>query len=681
MAVCTPPPTPAPATPSPPTPAPATPSPATPAPATPSPPTKTASVTLSDIRMLPVVPTPSPPVGEVGGGTDTLSGLTSLASGGPAGRFALLRATGCYVNDVDLGFGTALDFEFHPLGVALGSGPERYLVGAVVLNIVLVLGVGGVSFCCAIVFCKRNAYPTSYGLALLRLPGMMMVPYLALLPGLALVSGLLIFFPRMSASGVSVALGVVGLVVICIVPVMLHRRVLRHVADKAFLMADPRLYPQAGYETVVLKGRCLDLGRWRGLYRWCYGDYLWVSVGFDSGFADQLGVVFDSFTQRSMHTVQVEIALHLFLGFISAWKPPPGMYCNVRNGIISVLFCAFLAFLLWRRPYVAAVDAQASLLVASTTALAMVLMTAAIATEAPRSDSGAGVWAASSWLLYIGTVVMCAKGVLDLCLIAFDICIGRRMGTRAYARTLVAKGHVNAETLHRTAMELLDTQEGQAKLQSYLPEVADDVAFTQMTDVNLAGSGSMPTDDVTTATVDTTQATPRPREAPDFLSGSRSLRSPRGVDAELVLTAQRLGIDLDVGATLKLNESLVRAPSSKGAGPSSSFRVISVPGRGGPARPPTSPKSLGSSLHMGCRRSSPRPSLPSHPLTGSASEGPLASRLPPSPYPATPPALRRRRLSSGSEGASDSELTAPLRSHSPFRGGAPRGALISSTHL
>eukprot|EP01063_Lacrimia_lanifica_P012626 TRINITY_DN1928_c1_g1_i6.p1 TRINITY_DN1928_c1_g1~~TRINITY_DN1928_c1_g1_i6.p1 ORF type:complete len:658 (+),score=86.60 TRINITY_DN1928_c1_g1_i6:114-1976(+) len=505
MAVCTPPPTPAPATPSPPTPAPATPSPATPAPATPSPPTKTASVTLSDIRMLPVVPTPSPPVGEVGGGTDTLSGLTSLASGGPAGRFALLRATGCYVNDVDLGFGTALDFEFHPLGVALGSGPERYLVGAVVLNIVLVLGVGGVSFCCAIVFCKRNAYPTSYGLALLRLPGMMMVPYLALLPGLALVSGLLIFFPRMSASGVSVALGVVGLVVICIVPVMLHRRVLRHVADKAFLMADPRLYPQAGYETVVLKGRCLDLGRWRGLYRWCYGDYLWVSVGVSSAFCDEMGAVFDCFAAPSVNTVQVEIALHLFLGFISAWKPTPGTECNARNLLISAAFSAWFVYLVSRRPFIAPLDTYAALVVAGSTALAMVLMTLALAVDADRD---AGVWLNAGWLLYVGTVVMCVKGVVDMMRLAFDVLIGRRLGTRAYARWLVNEGHTTKEVLCSAAQEVADVT-----AQTYMMQYFD------MHEGTLA-----PMDDAHGEEIELLNASAL--SSPGLLPGSRKLPSP-----------------------------------------------------------------------------------------------------------------------------------------------------------
>eukprot|EP01063_Lacrimia_lanifica_P001976 TRINITY_DN11028_c0_g1_i2.p1 TRINITY_DN11028_c0_g1~~TRINITY_DN11028_c0_g1_i2.p1 ORF type:complete len:1233 (+),score=98.94 TRINITY_DN11028_c0_g1_i2:54-3701(+) len=480
--------TPSPATPSPATPSPATSAPATSSPATPVPPPPTPSpATLSPLAVSPapmpeplpqtaLPPTLSPatpsPAASVSGSaasasvsavsdvsTTTLVALTSvgtavtppkstggvsakerekledlgvLASVGGGGQLGVFRALGCSVDDVDLGLDEPLDFEFSPTGIALADSKMRYLLGAVVVNSFIMAG------CTAVVLAVAAFVPLAGAdasmtrrLAALRAPGMLMIPFMLLLPGTCLAAARLLFSGE--AATYMYVVAALGLALCCVSPYFLYRTVVSHVKDMAYLTDDPRCAARdastsdnAGHrQQKPLTGWMLSV------YRFAFGEQIWVSRGGDSYFADKMGYVFDSYRAGQEHMVLVEVMLSVALCFLAAFRPQGGAMCHLRNSVISLMFVAWLAAVVVQRPFLAPLQNYWTQVIAALNAIALVTITVGIAANAGPDGFQVEV---TGFCLFWSAILTIGKGVYDMMSYTVDFVLKRRAGAWEAAR-------------------------------------------------------------------------------------------------------------------------------------------------------------------------------------------------------------------------------------------------------
>eukprot|EP01063_Lacrimia_lanifica_P010271 TRINITY_DN1699_c0_g1_i2.p1 TRINITY_DN1699_c0_g1~~TRINITY_DN1699_c0_g1_i2.p1 ORF type:complete len:786 (+),score=107.48 TRINITY_DN1699_c0_g1_i2:291-2360(+) len=435
-------PSPAPETPAPSTAHPATAVPGTPNPPTSAPPTPAATRVWEASPTEP--PTPTPQRVKLGlseedkdmlrntaipaATASVISGVGSGMAPGAAGKLALIRNFGCEVDDVDLGFDEPLDFEFHPTGVALGRGRARYLVGAVVMNLTLLIAFLGLCVGGAVLLATVTDRTFEQSLAVLKSPGLLLVPYMFLLPGTCLASARLLFSPHVIGTPYAVLGGIV-LVFVCASPVLLYTCIIRHVSAEAHIVADPRLFLASEIVSDELRSGVLS-GWKRMVYAFMFGDYIWVSYG-GSYFCDTTGLVFDSYKEGRAWVLLAEIGLNILLSFMSAWKPADSTQCHVRNGIISVAFLAFFGAVAWMKPFLAALDNAVATALAGMTAFALVAITIGIAGEL---GSDGVVFGISAWCLLLSALLVMAKGLYDLIVYAVDVFLERRQGARDEAR-------------------------------------------------------------------------------------------------------------------------------------------------------------------------------------------------------------------------------------------------------
>eukprot|EP01063_Lacrimia_lanifica_P031463 TRINITY_DN5190_c0_g1_i2.p1 TRINITY_DN5190_c0_g1~~TRINITY_DN5190_c0_g1_i2.p1 ORF type:complete len:1076 (+),score=84.23 TRINITY_DN5190_c0_g1_i2:35-3229(+) len=362
------------------------------------------------------------PQGISEGQRETLNSLGTWTAAAGGGGLGAVRGLGCDVDDVDLGLGVPLDFEFSPTGLALGAGRMRYLVGAVVANVGVVVVTAAV-----MVGAARCAPVGGAGasmnqrLAALRAPGLLLIPYVFLLPGTCLAAGRILFAGgpvTVPAYGVSA----MGLLVCCASPCILYRTVVGKVGAKARLVDDPRL-GAPGSDGAMAPGRR------RVVYRFVFGEQIWVSSGRESYFADKMGVVFDSYRAGLQHMLIVEVLMSLLLCFLAAIRPGRGPLCHSRNTAICLMFFAWLVAVVKYPPFLAPLQNYWTQLIAVCNAGALLLMTLAIALEENGVLSEiAGVLLIHSALLTMG------RGVYDVGAYTLDLYIQRRSGAWADAR-------------------------------------------------------------------------------------------------------------------------------------------------------------------------------------------------------------------------------------------------------
>eukprot|EP01063_Lacrimia_lanifica_P030787 TRINITY_DN4964_c0_g3_i1.p1 TRINITY_DN4964_c0_g3~~TRINITY_DN4964_c0_g3_i1.p1 ORF type:complete len:535 (+),score=140.97 TRINITY_DN4964_c0_g3_i1:215-1606(+) len=346
-----------------------------------------------------------------------------------AGRLAMVRTMGCDVDDVDLAFGEPLDFEFSPTGVALASDAARYLRGCVVMNHVVLFGIGaalvGVAW---LVLQKGGRASMAAALGMLKMPGILIIPAMFLWPGTALAGASMLFFP--GKTGGWAALGAVVMITNVAALWVLYRVVIRRVPVDARDEPDPRLFADAADP-----GAPAPLAGWkRALYRLAFGDDIWVTQG-TGYFADMYGLVFDCYQPGCAWALLLEIAVTLCVAFLSAWKPRHGMPCNLRNSIITVLFSALFVVAAGVRPFNSLLDNVVMAVVQLMTAIAMAAMTAGIAWEA---DPASAAFAVAAFCLFWSAMVVMAKGVWDAVVYMVDVWLGRRSGARRNARVVEA---------------------------------------------------------------------------------------------------------------------------------------------------------------------------------------------------------------------------------------------------
>ena len=350
----------------------------------------------------------------------TASSTAAITGTGAAGRLAVLKNFGCEVDDVDLSEGEPLDWEFHPTGVALGNSTRKYMKGALVMNPVLLIALLLLLSVISAVLHSCMHVPMKQAFGNARTPGLLYIPYLFLLQGTSLVSARMAFYPSDEAAGV--VFGAWVMLVACVTsPALLYFFLLRKVKTEAYQIADPVLYPRDDIPTKLYSGRKATL------YKFVYGDKVWVSGNAEGCFVERFGAVFECYREGYVTFPVVELSLMNFLSILSAWRPSDSTQCNIRNTFVCLMFFAFLAVLCFLRPYSSIFDNGMAMLLAACMFFAVLLMTIGLWVGAASTTTWF-VFAAN--LLLISAFLLLIKALWDLFSYGMDIWLGRKSGAR-----------------------------------------------------------------------------------------------------------------------------------------------------------------------------------------------------------------------------------------------------------
>ena len=351
----------------------------------------------------------------------TVGAFASMSAGGAgsAARIHLITSFTCAVSDVDLKDDAQLDIAFHPTRVAFSfGGPSRqYIVAALIMNPVLLLGFAVLLVIVAsfVHFISSTPWGESFGN--LRAPGILYIPYLFLLQGTSLAAARAVFHPR--GPVIVIVLGSVSLLISLASPLILYLKVLRRVAPECTQIADPRLYKTVDSDVAVL------VGLKASVYRFVFGKYIWVSRDTNSTFVERYGMIFDSFLQGKTWFAICEAIVIVTLSLFSAWQPAGNTYCGIRNLLICLLFLIFLLLLVIIRPYSSPLDNILSGIVAAMVFIAVLFMT--IGLWMGHSPDGV-LFTMASWLLLLTAILVIFKCIWDAVLYLIDVCWLARRG-------------------------------------------------------------------------------------------------------------------------------------------------------------------------------------------------------------------------------------------------------------
>ena len=365
-----------------------------------------------------------------------IGGLTSMSPGGVAagGKIAAIANFGCQVEDIDLEAGATLDWEFHPTTIALGTSTLKYFKGAALMNPVIIIA--SFVFLFSLGFMIRMGFEMTWGQALgnVRTPGMLFIPFMFVLPGTSLVSARLALPPDFSDG-----FGVYGLFLMigCLVsPLFVYFFVCRNLSLGATTVPDPRLNDYTNMSnTNLMEEPTVPVKQYTGakriLYKIAFGERVWVSVGEDSYFVEQYGVVFESYKEGRTWWVIIEVSTIICVGLLSSWHPSSPQECNSRNGIFTALFGVFFLLLLFIRPYASMFDAVLMGAVAGLMFVAVLMMTIGIANEVPATSA---LYVMAGVLLLVTTILTFIKAAFDIVAYGTDIWVGRKSGAREMTR-------------------------------------------------------------------------------------------------------------------------------------------------------------------------------------------------------------------------------------------------------
>ncbi|KAJ9473111.1 Circumsporozoite protein [Diplonema papillatum] len=359
--------------------------------------------------------------------------IGAVSTGPAAAKLIIVKDFGCSVDDVDLEEAEELEWEIHPTRVGFGSGSRTYFMGALVMN-PLVLAAGVVLLAVAADVTQRVLnVEWLRACALVRLPGVLYVPFLFLYQGTSLVSARLAFHPEETVEMTPFA---VFMLSICILtPLFIYYFVLRKVTVLALCVADPSVGESGqhrqprpakddeGHDRPALPRRTAL----QAAQAFVMGDRMWVSTTEDTHFADRYGAFFGALRRERIWFPVVEMWSMVGLSLLSAWPTDTTVSCNARNVLVCLLFLAFLAVLIVYRPYIAAFENIAAAVMSATTLIALVLMTLGIAVEAADES---GYFVAASYFLLATTLLVLCKAVWDLVAVTYSIVVDCRSDYR-----------------------------------------------------------------------------------------------------------------------------------------------------------------------------------------------------------------------------------------------------------
>ncbi|KAJ9455298.1 A2 protein [Diplonema papillatum] len=358
---------------------------------------------------------------------------SSAIAGGVGATLVVLQGFTCQVDDVDLEDAVPLDWEMHPSRTSLGRGPGRYMLAALIVNPLLVVGIAAVLFAAASAVHLATNQPWRASLGLIRAPGVLHIPFVFLVQGTSLVAARLAFYPKGSILN-----GFIGWVVLLLCaasPLALHATVIRKLGDACMRINDPRLSPDDPLTCRMMAsvaGQRHALEGWKRVaYRWAFGDTICVNRANYEHFAEMYGTICDTYKEELAVFACLELCHVVVLSLLAAWRPPGNGECTIRNGLITLLFVCFTVAILTTRPYASPLDNSVAFVSALLMTNAVLLMTLGIWLEA----SGDSLWfSAAGLLLLITAVIAFAKALWDVLLYIFDLFIQRRSAARQAAR-------------------------------------------------------------------------------------------------------------------------------------------------------------------------------------------------------------------------------------------------------
>ena len=362
----------------------------------------------------------------------------------------VLSAVDCKNEEVDLDE-SKLDPEFHPIRAGIGNGKQKYFVGAVVYNTLIILGFAVFQFICVLILQCTNKMSYKEGRAMMKAPGLCVIPFLCLLQGTSLSASNMAIYPEnigMRFLGI-----IVAIVYVVLTPAGIFYFILRKKKFKATTIPDPRLEEKAGDSALM--------GWKRKLYIFCFGTRIWISKvenapmeidAFDDElgpskassayagwFVERFGPIFETYKDGKQYWALTEIFCILSLSLIAAWHPRSDASCHTRNVLISLLFFLLLVFVSYQRPFMSALDNLVGILMAFLMFGGILCMSIGFAANKDPS-----LYEAAGRLLNGALMLLICKAVYDLFLYAYDIYVGRRKKVRDNVRE---HGMIDEETL------------------------------------------------------------------------------------------------------------------------------------------------------------------------------------------------------------------------------------------
>eukprot|EP01065_Artemidia_motanka_P000382 TRINITY_DN10168_c0_g1_i1.p1 TRINITY_DN10168_c0_g1~~TRINITY_DN10168_c0_g1_i1.p1 ORF type:complete len:1353 (+),score=249.67 TRINITY_DN10168_c0_g1_i1:99-4157(+) len=361
------------------------------------------------------------------------STVVGLAAAGNAGKLAALANIDCVLDDVDLGE-KPLDWEFHPLGKPIGDHSHRYFLGAVVYNPLIVLCFLGALLTVILVMTYGLGNSFAHSAGTVKCPGLCYLPVMFLLQGTSLAASNMAFNPGKAPTyvaiiGVCVLAGSLGLLG------FLWFTILRPLVFCARVVPDPRLAKRAA------PGQPAPLvGKKRKLYKFLFGEYIWVSTPSKGGrlndkFVEQLGLFFESYRATKQWFVLAEMGNMISLSILAVIPVHSTTACHLRNSGISVLLGGFLWLVARCRPYQSQLDNLVSMFMALLMFFAVLFSSIAIIIGEP-GDTVDVLLIAAADLLLVSAILLMVKACYDFLLYLYDVKISRRAGVRRGVRMM-----------------------------------------------------------------------------------------------------------------------------------------------------------------------------------------------------------------------------------------------------
>eukprot|EP01063_Lacrimia_lanifica_P030305 TRINITY_DN4801_c0_g1_i2.p1 TRINITY_DN4801_c0_g1~~TRINITY_DN4801_c0_g1_i2.p1 ORF type:complete len:533 (+),score=123.47 TRINITY_DN4801_c0_g1_i2:59-1600(+) len=304
-----------------------------------------------------------------------------------------------------------MSWELHPTQLGIGGGPEKELIGACIMNMLLLLGLSVVMVGAAGGVRAATGQSWEEARAAVRFPGICYIPYLFLLQGTSLAAARALFYP-----GGSVAIGLIGGATAFFslsVPVLIHIRVVRAPSGK-----------------VVPDGAAVQMSGWQKfLYSFTFGNAIWVSAK-EPLFCERFGVIFETVKKDALWCLPAECLGVIMLSVLSALQPGTVWMCNMRNLGLALTTALWFLVLVVKRPYFGYLEGLVNTGAAGLVFVAVVCMTVAIWGEvAPDHillEVAAETLSVSGWMVV-------GKALWDVAGYLYDTCSGLKRTKRARA--------------------------------------------------------------------------------------------------------------------------------------------------------------------------------------------------------------------------------------------------------
>ena len=242
------------------------------------------------------------------------------------GRLAVLSRLGC---EHEVAKPDDLPWQLHPARFSLGSGRWANFVGAIVGNLVTLIGFSAVLRLFALLIEMWDKVSPSKSKYTLHFPGILIMPYSFLSPGFVM-GGFRVCSAYFAGEAAfwEFAIGIFGVAFSIGVPLFVYYRVLR---EKSF-------------DAKLVKAKCSKTARffWGGQFRWVNTT--------KRPFVEKYGAVYDCFKENSTYFALLDLLLTVVLTLITTIPISDIGVCNIRNWIVVGILCAIAGLFLWKWP-------------------------------------------------------------------------------------------------------------------------------------------------------------------------------------------------------------------------------------------------------------------------------------------------------------------------------------------